>query len=160
MKKGTAIALGAFLLALAGAAPRGQGAAQEKKPPAQEAKPAESKVPPEEAKRANPLKPDAASIAQGKKLYKFDCEMCHGPEGNGKGDLADSMQLKLRDYRTEDALKELTDGEIYYIILKGRGKMPDDERLKPDQVWNIVNYLRSLAKKEPPAAKAEEKKPR
>jgi hypothetical protein len=45
----------------------------------------------------------------------------------------------------------MTDGELYYTIAKGRGKMPGEEdRSKPAQIWHMVNYIRSLAQKEPP----------
>ena len=74
--------------------------------------------------------------------------MCHGKEGAGDGDLAGDMHLKLRDYRDPTTLKELTDGEIYSIIAKGKGKMTGEEgRMKPEQIWDMVNYIRSLAQK-------------
>jgi hypothetical protein len=48
-------------------------------------------------------------------------------------------------------LKDITDGELSYIITKGKGGMTGEEgRVKPEEVWNIVNYLRSLAPKETP----------
>jgi|SRR5579862_142007 mono/diheme cytochrome c family protein len=121
---------------------------------AQESKPtapaAEYKIPPEAAKMANPVKPTAASIAQGKKMYEIDCEMCHGKDGDGKGDLAADMKVKPADYHDPAVLKEHTDGELFYIIKNGKGEMPSEgDRAKPDALWNLVNYIRSLAKKEP-----------
>jgi mono/diheme cytochrome c family protein len=126
-------------------------AAQEKKPSesrAQEAKPAEeSKIPAEAAQKPNPVKPTEASIEAGKKFFSTQCVMCHGKEGDGKGDLAQEMELKLRDYRQPDALKGFTDGELFYILTNGRGKMPGQgNRMPEEQKWNVVNYLRSLAK--------------
>ena len=122
---------------------------------AQESKPAagtpaaEYKIPPEAAKLANPVKSTPASIAQGKKLYDIDCEVCHGKDGDGKGDLAADMKVKLADYRDPAALKERTDGELFYIIKNGKGEMPSEgDRGKPEAMWNLVNYIRSLAKKE------------
>lgn len=112
--------------------------------------PPEFKIPSEDAQRQNPVKPNPISLAQGKKLYGFDCAMCHGKEGDGKGDLAGEMGLKLRDYRDPASLKEFTDGELFYILAKGKGKMPgDEERMKPEQRWQLVNYIRSMAKKAP-----------
>ena len=35
----------------------------------------------------NPVKPTAESLAQGKKYYGYDCAMCHGQNGNGKGEV-------------------------------------------------------------------------
>jgi len=95
----------------------------------------------------NPVKPTAESIALGKKAYSMDCAMCHGKDGSGDGDLAADMKLKLKNYRDSDALKDLTDGEVYNIILNGKGQMTGEEgRMKAPQIWNVVNYVRSLSK--------------
>src|SRR4029077_4843884 len=118
-----------------------------KKPPA-----AKSAIPADAAKVANPVKPTAASTAQAKKTYGYDCAMCHGSNGDGKGDLAVDMKLKLTDYRDPAALKDKTDGELFYIIKNGMGDMPSEgDRAKPDEIWNLVIYIRSFAKKEPAA---------
>jgi mono/diheme cytochrome c family protein len=112
-------------------------------------KTAESKIPPEAAKEPNPVKPTAASIAQGKKIYGYDCAMCHGANGDGKGDLAGDMKLTLSDFRDPAALKDVTDGELFYIIKNGKGDMPSEgDRAKTEDLWNLVNYVRSFAKKE------------
>jgi mono/diheme cytochrome c family protein len=101
------------------------------------------------AKLVNPTKPTAASLAAGKKTYGTDCAMCHGKAGAGDGDLATDMKLKLKDYRDAESLKGMTDGEIYQVIDKGKGQMSGEEgRLKPAQIWDVVNYVRTLAKKE------------
>ncbi len=106
-------------------------------------------IPPEEASRKNPVKPDQLSISQGKRLYDTQCVFCHGTDGSGKTDLAATMQLNLRDYSNPEALKEFTDGELFYILKKGKGKMPGQEgRMRDRQMWHLVNYIRSLAKKE------------
>ena len=108
----------------------------------------ESKVPPEAAKLPNPVKPTPASLAQGKKSYGFDCAVCHGKDGDGKGDLAGDMKLNLADYRDPAALKDFTDGELFYIIKNGKGQMTGEgDRSKSDEIWNMVNYVRSFAKK-------------
>jgi mono/diheme cytochrome c family protein len=113
---------------------------------------ADSKIPAEDAKRVNPVKPVASSIADGKHLYESQCLMCHGKDGDGKGDLAVDMKLNLRDFRDAATFKESTDGELFYIISKGKGDMPGAaDRLSPTQCWNLVNYVRSLSSKTPPA---------
>ena len=106
------------------------------------------KVPPDAASKVNPVKPTPEGLAHAKKMWGYDCAMCHGKEGAGDGDLAGDMHLKLRDYRDPTTLKGLTDGEIYSIIAKGKGKMTGEEdRMKPELIWDIVNYIRSLAQK-------------
>jgi mono/diheme cytochrome c family protein len=123
---------------------------------AQEPAPADWKVPPEAAKQVNPVKPTAVSQARAKKLYGFDCAMCHGTTGDGKGDLAGDMKLSLKDWREPASLKDMTDGELNYIIAKGKGKMPAGaDQMKPDEIWNMVSYVRSFAGKST-AAKAKE----
>ena len=129
--------------------------AQEKQPAKKEAPhvvPTEFKIPGEEAKRENPVKPTDESIATGKRLFTTQCAMCHGAEGDGKGELAGELKLTLHDWRDPATLKDLSDGALFYILSKGKDKMPGQEgRMKTDQQWNIINYIRSLAKKEKPA---------
>lgn len=110
------------------------------------------------AKQTNPVKPTPESIAEGKRWFNIDCAMCHGKQGDGKGDLAQDMKLKLKDYRDPEALKDMTDGELYNIILKGKGEMTAGEegRAKPGDIWNMVNYIRSVAKKQ----QTEDKEPK
>ena len=109
---------------------------------------ADSKTSAEAAKLVNPVKPTPNSLAIGKKAYTSDCAMCHGKEGAGGGELAVTMNLKLRDYRDPESLKDMTDGEIYSIIANGKGQMTGEAgRMKPGQMWDVVNYIRSLSKK-------------
>jgi mono/diheme cytochrome c family protein len=115
--------------------------------PAAEAKPADAKTNSDAAK-INPVKASPTSLQSGKKKYGQDCAMCHGKEGAGDGDLAEDMHLKLKDFRDAETLKDLSDGDIYSIINNGKGKMMGEEgRLKPDEIWDIVNFVRSLPKK-------------
>jgi mono/diheme cytochrome c family protein len=117
-----------------------------KEPPPADAKAAEYKIPPEDAAKPNPVKPSPESHAKGKKLYGYDCAMCHGKDGDGKGD----MDMKnVPDFTHADALKGRTDGELFYIIRNGKGEdmPPEGDRAKNEDIWNMVNYIRSLAKK-------------
>ncbi len=113
------------------------------KPVAPETKPA---VDP--AKLVNPTKPTPTSLALGKKSYNLDCAMCHGKTGAGDGDLAADMKLQLRDYRDPGSLKSMSDGEIFTIIANGKGQMSGEQgRMNSSQIWNLVNYIRTLSKK-------------
>lgn len=111
------------------------------------APPAEYKIPAEEAQKANPVKAGPEGMAKAKKIYSMDCALCHGEKGDGKGDVAADLK-KVTDFTNPDALKDRTDGELFYIIRKGKGDMPpEDNRAKDDDVWNLVHYLRAFAKK-------------
>jgi mono/diheme cytochrome c family protein len=118
--------------------------AQKDQPPA---KAPEYKIPPEAAGKANPVKPTADSLAKGKKMYVIDCEMCHGKDGDGKGDLGADYKT-MPDFTNPEALKNRTDGELFYVTRNGKGDMPaEDNRAKDDDIWNMVNYVKAFAKK-------------
>jgi mono/diheme cytochrome c family protein len=111
-------------------------------PPATPAAPAAA------APAVNPVKPTAESQAKAKKMYGYDCAMCHGEKGDGKGDLVADMKLTLKDYSDPATLKDLSDGDIFNIIKNGKGQMTGEgDRAKPDDIWNLVIYVRSFAKK-------------
>jgi mono/diheme cytochrome c family protein len=108
---------------------------------------APSAIPADAAHMVNPVKSTPESLAHAKKMYGYDCAMCHGANGNGKGDIAD-LKTPPRDYTDPAALKDLSDGEIFYIIKNGKGQMPPDGgRTKPEDIWNMVILVRSFAKK-------------
>lgn len=109
---------------------------------------AEPKMTPEDAAKKNPIEPSAEGLAQARKMYGYNCAMCHGKSGDGKGDLAADMKLELRDWRDPASLEKLTDGELFWIISNGKGKMPGEGDRDPEKMrWNYVNLVRSFAKK-------------
>ena len=109
-----------------------------------------SPVPVKAAREPNPVKSTPESIAEGKKIYGFDCTQCHGASGDGKTDV--SKDLKVPDLTDHALLKARTDGELFYILKNGHGDMPPEgNRVKTEQLWDLVNYVRSLARKQPAA---------
>jgi mono/diheme cytochrome c family protein len=132
---------------------RQQGAQEKPKdnppPAADAAKPtATDTAKPASGDRKNPVAPTPEGLASSKKMYGYDCAMCHGASGDGKGDMVESMNLSMKDWRDSTALNGMSDAEIFEIIAKGKGKMTGEgDRLPPDKVWSMVNYVRSLAKK-------------
>jgi len=103
---------------------------------------------PTAAQVKNPVASSPESIAAGKTSYRF-CAPCHGTNGEGGpgNDLipaAPSLVDAMWDHGS-------TDGEIFESIKNGVGPefnmIPWKDKLKDEDVWNLVNYLRSLAKK-------------
>ena len=90
----------------------------------------------------SPVKPTTESLAHAKKVYGYECALCHGPTGNGKGDVATQMNLTLKDWTDPASLKDMTDGELYYIILKGRRK--HDRRKGPGEPRGDVEHGSAL----------------
>lgn len=105
-------------------------------------------IPVDAVQMVNPVKPTAESLAHAKKIYGYDCAICHGEKGDGKGDLVADLKLTMKDYTNPATLKDYSDGELFYLIRHGKDKMPGEEeaRAKPDDVWNLVILLRSFGK--------------
>lgn len=106
---------------------------------------------PEGKKMKNPVAVTPASIAAGKAAYTKNCAFCHGPEAKGDGKMApkDTHPSDLTDAKWE---RGATDGEIFQVVRLGAG--PDMKmrgfpvaRIADADVWNIVNYLRSVGPK-------------
>jgi cytochrome c6 len=88
---------------------------------------------------------EAKAQDAGGALFKTKCAACHGPDG--KGETAMGKANKLRDLGSAEVQKQ-SDAELSTIIENGKGKMPPyGKSLKPEQVKDLVTYLRSLAKK-------------
>ena len=107
-------------------------------------------ITPEQKALKNPVKFTDESAEKGKKLFATQCAMCHGQTGNGKGELAEVMHVSPPDFTNPETLAKRTDGEIFTIINTGSGAMPGEEkRLKVNQAWDLVNFLRTLEGKTP-----------
>jgi mono/diheme cytochrome c family protein len=101
----------------------------------------------------SPVKQTPENLAEAKKVFGYDCAMCHGAAADGKGDLAASMGLKMNDWRDSSRLTSLTDGEIFETIVKGKGRMVGEgDRYSTEAVWELVNYVRTFEKSETGAA--------
>ena len=76
-------------------------AQQTKQPP--KAAVAPYTIPEEAVHQANPVKATPESIAHGKKWYGYDCAMCHGKDGDGKGERGSGHEVESkRLHRSHD----------------------------------------------------------
>jgi cytochrome c5 len=143
----------AILLSAAGIALAQQSTDKPKQTPTAEQAPAP--IPADAAAKKNPVKPTLEGLAEARKLYGYHCAMCHGKDGDGKGDLAEQMKLDLHDWRNPNSISKYTDGELFYIVTNGRGKMEGGEgdRTKEEMRWNLVNLVRSFGEKSTETAK-------
>lgn len=99
---------------------------------------------PEEARKVpNPVKPTAESVASGQALFEKSCLKCHGPQGHGDGKMAKILTAKPADLTSR--LQFQSDGEIFWKIGEGKNPMPSFKKdLKPEERWNVVNYVRQV----------------
>lgn len=144
-------------------------AAQEKpkdqQKPAAESAPAAAATPPvhtyqitpEEAARKNPIRYTDISVERGRKLYMTQCAMCHGERGDGKGEVVQDMGITPPDFSKPEALEKRSDGELFAILSQGSPVMPGQgQRLRDNQKWNLVNFLRSFTGATPAKATEQE----
>lgn len=87
-----------------------------------------------------PAKADSAAEA----TYKGKCAACHGPDG--KGQTAAGKTLKVKDFSSEEVQK-MSDADLTDSISKGKGKMPAYKALSPEQVKDLLAYIRAFGKK-------------
>jgi len=102
----------------------------------------------EAAKLKNPLAAAPESIAAGQQLYLRNCASCHGRNGEGGpgNDLIPAAPSLLGDSWSHGS----TDGELFVNIKNGIAPdfnmVPFKDKLKDDDIWNVVNYIRSIKK--------------
>ena len=129
------LVLSSMLLVVMSAPIQEPGNAPETTPPQAPTKP----IPPK-------IKPRPESLARAKKMYGYDCAMCHGADGAGKGELTSQMKLTLSDMSDPATLKDKTDAQLYATIRDGKDKMPaEGDRMNPQDGWSLIAYVRSLS---------------
>jgi len=100
------------------------------------------------AEMKNPVKADAASIAAGKKLYDSNCAPCHGETARGDGKMASQFNPKPPDLTDADWKHGSSDGEIFVVVrdgVKDTAMKAFGSKMTAHQMWDVVNYVRSLA---------------
>jgi cytochrome c6 len=81
----------------------------------------------------------------GEKLYKAKCAACHGADG--KGETSVGKASKIRDLGSAEVQNQ-GDADLTAVITSGKNKMPGyGKSLKPEQIKDLVSYIRSLKRK-------------
>ncbi len=114
---------------------------------AQQQHPAGAHNHPDAAKMKNPVSASPASITAGKKLYDAQCASCHGTSGKGDGKAGALLKPLPSDLTDVDWRHGQTDGEIFTLIRDGAqqtGMRAYGSRIPTNDIWNLVNYVRSL----------------
>jgi mono/diheme cytochrome c family protein len=105
---------------------------------------------PEAKKMKNPVPSSPASIQAGQALFTKNCRFCHGADAKGDGPMAPegTHPSNLTDNKWD---RGSSDGEIFVVIRDGAGPKFDmkgyKSKMTETDIWNIVNYLRSLQAK-------------
>ena len=100
------------------------------------------------AQASKPVPSSEASIKAGSVIYNRSCRDCHGIRGRGDGIAAPpgSKPANLVDAEWKHGS---TDADIYKVISEGIEPFdimkPMRKVLPPNDIWNLINYIRSMA---------------
>ena len=101
----------------------------------------------------NPLPKAPATASAGETLFQktaqpMACATCHGERGDGQGLMSAVLQPSPRNFTCSQTMKDLPDGQLFWIIKNGSpgtGMVPF-AGLPDDEIWQLIHYIRSLAK--------------
>ena len=103
--------------------------------------------------KTNPLPSSAGTIKGGKELFlrtaqPVACVMCHGKQGDGKGLMGAALVPSPRNFTCGMMMREIPDGQLFWIIKDGSPGtgMMAFPGLPDEQVWQLIHYIRTLAK--------------
>lgn len=94
----------------------------------------------------NPWPPTQESVATGGALYAASCASCHGDTGLGDGPAAAALDPAPSDLAIHVPLH--TDAEIYDFVangIDGTAMVARSGELSADEIWHIINYVRTIA---------------
>jgi cbb3-type cytochrome c oxidase subunit III len=100
----------------------------------------------------NTVPADAASVAAGKKLFASNCASCHGETGQGDGRAGKQLNPPPANLTDATWLHGSGDGDIFLVIrdgVKDTGMKAFGSRMTPHQMWDVVNFLRSIGPASP-----------
>lgn len=81
-----------------------------------------------------------ANLARGEQVYRMSCSPCHGRNADGQAPV-NNYGMGAVPLRTTTK----SDGAIYHQIVAGGSLMPSHaDRVRPDDRWRVILYLRSL----------------
>ena len=104
-------------------------------------------IAPEEAKKMkNPVKATKTSIQKGKEIYEKKCALCHDVKGDGKGLASQGLNPKPTNFKEHHSI-QVTDGEHFWKISRGRESMPSFEKdLTVEERWYVMNFINTFVK--------------
>jgi mono/diheme cytochrome c family protein len=97
------------------------------------------------------------SPPEGRHLFVYYCAMCHGAQGHGDGQLADTLfarnGIRPRDLTDSTYFAGRTDEQVYEVIALGGAHFHKSRfmpvwsvTLKPAQIKSLASYIRTISR--------------
>lgn len=95
----------------------------------------------------SPRQISESDITAASEHFAMSCAVCHAVDGRGGTSIGKNLYPKVPDL-TKAETQNLTDGEIYYIILNGvrLTGMPAWSEDNKDEIWSLVSFIRRTPK--------------
>ena len=93
----------------------------------------------------NPIPPTSESVAAGLSLYTFHCHQCHGTAGQGDGPASAGLNPPPANLVVHVPLHP--DRALFGFVhdgIQGAAMPALGDTLSDDEIWHIVNYIRTL----------------
>ncbi len=110
-------------------------------------------VPEAYANKTNPLKDNPDAIAAGAQIYTTYCAACHGVEGKGDGPAGTALEPHPANLADAKMMNNMSDTYLFWRISEGGMIEPFNSAMPPwkgslteEQRWQVIDYLRTLAK--------------
>jgi mono/diheme cytochrome c family protein len=100
-------------------------------------------VPAEYAGKTNPFGPEAAGECA--KIFKTNCESCHGPQGHGDGPAGAALDPRPKDL--SELQKVASDDYLFWRISEGKegtSMVAWKGILTEEQIWQVISFIRTL----------------
>ena len=93
----------------------------------------------------NPFPPTPESLTNGAVAYAQICQACHGESGRGDGPAGAALDPPPADLLVHVPLH--SEADLFRFIrdgIPGTGMAPLGDQLTGEQIWHVVNYIRTL----------------
>lgn len=90
----------------------------------------------------------AAALEHGRALFLQHCALCHGVEGDGRGQRREGFARPPRDFTDVAWRRTVTPRRVFFAVREGihGTAMPSWKTLPDDELWDLTAYVLSIAK--------------
>lgn len=85
-------------------------------------------------------------FSEGRRAFKANCVLCHGPEGRGDGPAGAALDPKPANFHSEERMAALSPFQVFNTIRLGvpGTAMPAFPKLSEQEIWNLAFFVLSL----------------